>query len=137
MERAHNPVHDGDILPFDAVHDDLAHLGGLIAVPEEKEISTLKGRFHAARQDDNNGGGGVGDDGEGFPEHEGRAEDQGEIKYLHRGLSRVVEEGGREGGEHRAGYCGLALSTVPGGLLEDERYFCWKNRSCGFGSTES
>ena len=72
-------MHDRYILPFDIVNHDLTHFGRLVSVPEEQEVSTLEGRFHAARQDDDDWGGGVGEDGEGFPEHEGGAEDEGEV----------------------------------------------------------
>lgn len=35
------------ILSLDVIDDDLAHLGGLVAVPEEEEVSPLKSGFHA------------------------------------------------------------------------------------------
>ena len=93
-------MHDRDILPPDVVDDDLADLGGVVPVPEEEEVSALEGRLHAAGEDDDDGGGGVGEHGEGLPEHEGRAEDEGEVEDLERRLARVLQERRWEGGQH-------------------------------------
>ena len=71
----------------------------MIAIPEEEEVATLESGFHGPGQDDDDGGGGVGEDGEGFPHHEGGGEDEGEVEELLQGLARVGE-GGAYDGDH-------------------------------------
>jgi len=114
---SHNPMHNGYILPFDIVDYYLADLSCGISIPEEEEVATLEGRFHAAGEDDNDGGRGVGCYAEGFPEHKGCAEHEGEVEDLLEGLAGGGE-GGSEVGEHGGGGYG-------GGWEGGDRRKCW------------
>lgn len=66
---ADNPVHDWDIFIPHVIHHHLAHarFGKQISVPEQKQVSSLEGRLHAAGEDDDDRRGGIADDGETFP----------------------------------------------------------------------
>lgn len=92
-------MHDRDILPLDIINHHLPHGRLPPPVPQKQQVPALESRFHTAGQDDDDGRGGVGRDGEAFPQHEGGAEDEGEVEELGQGLAGV-EGGGEEGGEH-------------------------------------
>ena len=89
-------MHNRNILPLHIVHHNLAHVGPGIPIPEEEQVSTLEGGLHGPGEDNDDGRRRVRDHAEGLPEHEGRAEDEGEVEELEGGGAR----GGEVGGEH-------------------------------------
>lgn len=82
-------MHDGNVLASHVIHDDLSDLGVLASVPQEQQVSSLKGRLHGSREDDDNGRAGVCDHAEPFPEHEGGAENKREVEHLGGQLARL------------------------------------------------
>ena len=75
-------MHNRNVLPAHIVHHHLADLRFRAPVPEKEEIATLESGFHAAGEDDDDGRGGVCGYREALPEHEGGAEDEGEVEDL-------------------------------------------------------
>lgn len=98
-KRPHNPMHNRDILPLNIINHHLAHPRLPPPIPQKQQIPPLERRFHTAGQNDDDGRGRVGRNGEAFPQHEGGAEDEGEVEELGQGLAGV-EVGGEEGGDH-------------------------------------
>lgn len=112
----HNPMHDRYILPLDIIDHNLPNLRLPRTIPEEEQISPLKGRFHATGEHDHDGWGGVAKNRNSLPQHESGREDEGEVEDLRRELPRLEV---RERWDH-----GLWFLLVGRG---DE----WKSRYCG------
>lgn len=71
-------MHNGYVLAPDVIDHNLADVRVLyeVSVPQEEEVASLEGGFHAAGEDDDDGGGRVAGDREALPHHEGGREDE-------------------------------------------------------------
>lgn len=86
-------MHDRYILPLDVVDHNLPNLCVLASVPEEEQISPLKGRLHASGKNYYYRRRRVCSYGEALPQHESCRENKGEIQDLGEGLSGVAQSG--------------------------------------------
>lgn len=81
-------MHDRDVLAPDVIHHNFANARVHAPVPQEQQVSSLERRLHTSRQHDDNRRRRVRRDGETFPQHERRAENEREVENLCQELPR-------------------------------------------------
>ena len=94
-------MHDRYVFSLDVVDHDLPNLCVLASVPQEEQISSLKGRLHASGKDYNYRRRRICSHGEALPQHECCRENESKIQDLGERLSGVAQSG--EHDERRMG----------------------------------